>query len=145
MKDTKQIAADCGTDEYTLEQVLNDSLGTSTVMENDLCEMVGALYRRIEKLETDIDIAQLILGDPGALLKHILNRMSGAQLLTLFMAGGVDTTLAKRIEKLEEDRDRIGKLGGMALQVNCRRCGTFTPGRALSRESICCALCGEVM
>ena len=52
-KTTSEIAADCGTDEYTLEQVLNDSLGTSTVMENDLCEMVGALYRRIERLEEE--------------------------------------------------------------------------------------------
>ena len=85
MKDTKQIAAECGTDEYTLEQVLNDSLGTSTVMENDLCEMVGALYRRIEKLEEEKEC-------------HITEIKA--------LESAVDGN-AERIVKLEEKKDRL--------------------------------------
>ena len=133
MKDTKQIIEDCGIANTRAGSFLAlivsrkfTPLHTDGAIEETMGEIIGALYRRIEKLdyftdaqaaalkeqdrrieklETDIDIAQLILGDPGALLKHILNRMSGAQLLTLFMAGGVDTTLAKRIEKLEEEKE----------------------------------------
>lgn len=112
MKDTKQIIEDCGIANTRAGSFLAlivsrkfTPFHADGAIEEAMGQIIGALYRRIEKLETDIDIAQLILGDPGALLKHILERMSGAQLLTLFMAGGVDTTLAKRIEKLEEEKE----------------------------------------
>ena len=58
MKDTKQIIEDLGLGPksllpWTLEQILNGNYIGSTHFEGVLYEIIGALYRRIEKLEEE--------------------------------------------------------------------------------------------
>lgn len=55
MKTLQQIAADCGIEDADellhLKNTLNHSMTDLSLYENDLCNIIGALYRRIEKLE----------------------------------------------------------------------------------------------
>lgn len=56
MKTLEQIAADCGMPpkvEAILKRAMNDERFPHTEMEDDLCEIIGDLYRRIEKLEEE--------------------------------------------------------------------------------------------
>jgi len=49
----EQIAKDCGADEDLLRDVMEDAFQTEGALEEELCETIGALYRRIEKLEEE--------------------------------------------------------------------------------------------
>jgi dGTP triphosphohydrolase len=53
MKDTKQIAEDCGCDYKLLLDVMEDDFQCDRPLEKELSDMIGALYRRIEKLEKE--------------------------------------------------------------------------------------------
>jgi hypothetical protein len=55
MKTTKQIAADCGLDSSMtklLDRVLTGTISATHPIEGSLHDVIGALYRRIELLET---------------------------------------------------------------------------------------------
>ena len=53
MKTLEQIAEDCGADVDLLRDVMEDAFQTEGALEEELCETIGALYRRIEKLEEE--------------------------------------------------------------------------------------------
>ena len=58
MKDTKQIADECGLDDRKarlLDRILNEFTKPDSECEETHHEIIGALYRRIEKLEEKRD------------------------------------------------------------------------------------------
>jgi hypothetical protein len=57
----EQIAKDCGADEDLLRDVMEDNFQTEGALEEELCETIGALYRRIEKLEEEKKVAVFAL------------------------------------------------------------------------------------
>jgi hypothetical protein len=50
-KTTKQIAEDCECDYGLLEDVMEENFQSDRPLEKELCDTIGALYRRIEFLE----------------------------------------------------------------------------------------------
>jgi hypothetical protein len=53
MKTTEQIAKDCDCDYKLLLDVMEDNFQCDRPLEKELSDMIGALYRRIEKLEEE--------------------------------------------------------------------------------------------
>ncbi len=146
MKTIKEIAADCGLDSHslrpsTLEKIVNDIYTGSTLYEESLYEIIGALYRRIEKLEG-------YEAGYRATLSKILLWLDdlGYGNSSLSIADNILQTLGEqreRIEKLEEQKEcyiaeikalesavagnasRIAKLEEEAYrdEWNCPSCG----------------------
>jgi len=64
VKTIEQIAADCGLDSAhstMLERILNNNFPASHPLEGSAHDIIGALYRRIEKLEEAADTVSAIL------------------------------------------------------------------------------------
>ena len=112
MKTTQRIAEDCGISEHRAEQlsdILGGRWGERDVLDDAQTEIIGALYRRIEKLEEE----------NAELLKACQDEVAGRI---------IDRVLAERTEKQwawaqQEIKDAKARCAAYQDQLEAERKG----------------------
>lgn len=111
MKTLEQIAEDCGADVDLLRDVMEDNFQTESDLEKDLCDTIGALYLRIEKLEEEKAVALCALH--GVKDEYCEGGMLDGGLIEKIILVARETAEGYRDEQLPES---IGDDGSIEIQ-----------------------------